>query len=81
MLGQPMGLCAEKTVSDYGYTRTQQDAYALASYERAANAWAAGAFGPEIVPVAVKQRRGPDVVVAEDEEYKRLVKEKVKNKK
>ena len=72
-----MGLCAEKTVRDYGFTRQQQDQYALDSYERAAKAWAAGQFQAEILEVAVKQRRGPDVVVKEDEEYKRLLKEKV----
>ena len=72
-----MGLCAEKTVKDYGFTREQQDKYALTSYERAAKAWASGEFSAEVVPVSVRQRRGPDVVVAEDEEYKRVVKEKV----
>ena len=77
LLNQPMGLCAEKTVKDYGFTREQQDKYALTSYERAAKAWASGEFSAEVVPVSVRQRRGPDVVVAEDEEYKRVVKEKV----
>jgi acetyl-CoA C-acetyltransferase len=72
-----MGVCAEKTVKDYGFTRQQQDEYALGSYERAAKAWAAGEFQAEITEVAVKQRRGPDLVVNEDEEYKRLFKDKV----
>jgi acetyl-CoA C-acetyltransferase len=72
-----MGLCAEKTVKDYGFSREQQDQYALNSYEKAANAWSTGQFKAEVVEVAVKQRRGPDLVVKEDEEFKRLMKEKV----
>jgi len=78
ILNDPMGLCAEKTCKDYGITRQQQDEYALSSYERVANAWKNGDFKPEVVPVSVKQRRGvPDLVVSEDEEYKRLMREKV----
>jgi len=77
ILNDAMGLCAEKTVKDYHFTRQMQDEFALSSYERAANAWKNGEFHAEVVSVSVKQRRGPDVVVAEDEEYKRLVKEKV----
>lgn len=72
-----MGLCAEKTAKDYHITREEQDAYALSSYERASNSWRNNEFVNEIVSVVVKQRRGPDVIVSEDEEYKRLVKEKV----
>jgi len=70
-------LCAEKTAKDYNITRKEQDAYALTSYERAANAWKNGEYKDEVVPVSVKQKRGADIVIAEDEEYKRLVKEKV----
>ncbi|KAL3097377.1 hypothetical protein niasHS_003825 [Heterodera schachtii] len=77
MLGQPMGVCAEKTVAEFGFTREQQDAYALASYARATRAWAGGAFGAEIVPVKVKQRKGTELVVAEDEEHRRLMPDKV----
>jgi len=72
ILGDPMGLCAEKTVKDYGVSRQDQDAYALESYRRVAEAWKTGGYSKEVVPVPVKQRRGPDVVVSEDEEYKRL---------
>jgi len=77
ILNEPMGLCAEKTVKDYGFTREVQDEYALRSYERAAHSWENGDFKEEVVPVSVKQKRGADVVVAQDEEYKRLLKEKV----
>ncbi len=39
MVSLPMGVCAEKTARDYGITRAEQDAYAIESYHRAANAW------------------------------------------
>lgn len=74
-----MGLCAEKTAKEYCISREQQDQFALSSYERVANSWKNGDFKEEVIPVAVKQRRGPDVIVSEDEEYKRLIREKVKD--
>uniref|UniRef100_A0A915MH09 Acetyl-CoA acetyltransferase n=2 Tax=Meloidogyne incognita group TaxID=654580 RepID=A0A915MH09_MELJA len=78
LLNQPMGLCAEKTAKDYGFTREDQDNYALKSYERAEKAWTNREFAAEVVEVNVRQRKGsPDLVIKEDEEYKRLIKEKV----
>uniref|UniRef100_A0A914I7S0 Acetyl-CoA acetyltransferase n=1 Tax=Globodera rostochiensis TaxID=31243 RepID=A0A914I7S0_GLORO len=77
LLSQPMGLCAEKTVAEFGFTREQQDAYALTSYARTARAWKDGAFAAEVVPVPVKQRKGGAVVISEDEEHRRLVPDKV----
>jgi len=77
ILNDPMGLCAEKTVRDYKFTREEQDEYALRSYERTAHSWENGDFKEEVVPVSVKQKRGADVVISQDEEYKRLMKEKV----
>ena len=47
-------------------SRQDQDAYAVASHQRAAAAQAAGLFDDEIVPVTVKSRRG-DTVVSADE--------------
>uniref|UniRef100_A0A915P7M4 Acetyl-CoA acetyltransferase n=1 Tax=Meloidogyne floridensis TaxID=298350 RepID=A0A915P7M4_9BILA len=73
-----MGLCAEKTAKDYGFTREDQDNYALKSYELAEKAWTNREFAAEVVEVNVRQRKGsPDLVIKEDEEYKRLIKEKV----
>ena len=71
-----MGLCAENTAKTHNLTREAQDAYAIQSYERAAAAWSAGAFDAEIVPVTFQDRRG-ETVVREDEEFKKLNKEKV----
>ena len=67
-----MGTCADATAKKYGFTREEQDAYATNSYKRSAAATEDGTFGREIVPVNVPQRRGDDLVVREDEEYKKV---------
>ena len=72
-----MGSCADATAVKYGFTREEQDEYATNSYKRSAEATANGTFGREIVPVSVPQRRGDDVVVTEDEEYKKVKFEKM----
>jgi acetyl-CoA C-acetyltransferase len=72
-----MGVCAEKCASEMNFSREQQDAFAVESYERSTAAWAAGKFADEVVPIAVPQRRGDDVVFAEDEEYKNVKMEKI----
>jgi len=71
-----MGVCAEKCADEMNFSREEQDNFALTSYERSANAWAAGKFSDEVVPVEVPQRRGDAVVISEDEEYKNIKKEK-----
>ncbi|CAF1561592.1 unnamed protein product [Adineta ricciae] len=73
----PMGLCAEKTAKAESLSRADQDAYAKQSYERTAKAWKEGKFNAEIVPVTVKSKKG-EVLVKEDEEYKRVDFEKMK---
>ncbi|MBS1582293.1 MAG: acetyl-CoA C-acyltransferase [Bacteroidetes bacterium] len=72
----PMGVSADATAAKYGITREQQDAYAVESYTRSAEAWKAGKFKDEVVPVTVKTRKG-DVVIGEDEEYKAVSFEKI----
>lgn len=67
-----MGNCAENTAKKLNITRQQQDDYAISSYKRSAAAWAAGVFDAEITPVRIQQKRKPEVIVAEDEEYKRI---------
>jgi acetyl-CoA C-acetyltransferase len=67
-----MGVCADATAVKYGITREEQDAFAIRSYQRAAEATAQGWFGQEIVPVAVPQRKGNPLLIVEDEEYKRV---------
>ncbi|WP_375324040.1 acetyl-CoA C-acyltransferase [Flagellimonas sp. GZD32] len=72
-----MGVCADACASKYEFSREDQDAYAIQSYQRSADAWNAGKFENEVVPVEVPQRRGEPVVVREDEEYKNVKLEKV----
>lgn len=67
MMGNTAELCAAK----YTFTREEQDAYALESYRRAAEAYRNGWFADELAPVTVASKKG-DVVIAEDEEYKKL---------
>jgi acetyl-CoA C-acetyltransferase len=66
-MGDGGELCAKK----YGVSRAEADDFALESYRRAREAIASGAFKREIVPVEVPQRKGPSVLVAEDEEPNR----------
>lgn len=72
-----MGVCGDNTATKYGFTREDQDAYAIRSYERAASATNSGLFKSEIVGVAVPQRKGDPLLVEEDEEYKRVKFEKI----
>ncbi|KAF5331686.1 hypothetical protein D9611_007747 [Ephemerocybe angulata] len=71
-----MGNCGEAAAEKHGITRESQDSHAIESYKRAARAWKEGAFDAEIVPVTVKGKKG-DTVVREDEEYTRVIFEKV----
>jgi acetyl-CoA C-acetyltransferase len=53
-----MGTCAEQCASKYGFTRAQQDGYAIASFERANDAQQAGLFADEIAAVDVPGAKG-----------------------
>jgi acetyl-CoA C-acetyltransferase len=74
-----MGISADNTATKYGITREAQDAFAIESYKRSSAATDGGRFKNEIVPVEVPQRKGDPVIVAEDEEYKRVSFEKIPN--
>ncbi|MBD9477699.1 acetyl-CoA C-acyltransferase [Pseudoxanthomonas sp. PXM02] len=65
--GQPMGVFAEATVDKFGFSREEQDAFAIESVTRAQAAQASGAFNDEIVPVKVATRKG-EVEVTTDEQ-------------
>ena len=73
----PMGNCAELCATKYNITREDQDNFAIASYTKSAEAWKAGKFNNEIVPVAVPQRKGDPILVTEDEEYKNVFLDKI----
>ena len=53
-----MGVTAENIAAKYGFTREQQDAFALESHRRAGHALAQGYFKSQVVPVELKTRKG-----------------------
>jgi acetyl-CoA C-acetyltransferase len=65
--GYHMGNTAENVATKFQITREQQDAFALASQQKASAAQKAGRFKDEIAPVTVKSRKGEIQVV--DDEY------------
>src|ERR1700747_3094668 len=64
--GYYMGNTAENVARQWQITRQQQDAFAVASQNKAEAAQKSGRFKDEITPVTVKTRKG-DVVVDADE--------------
>ncbi|MEV6561252.1 acetyl-CoA C-acetyltransferase [Nocardia sp. NPDC051756] len=64
---QPMGALTEQRNDTEPVSREEQDAFAAASHQRAAEAWKNGVFDDEVVPVSVPQRKGDPLVVAADE--------------
>ena len=74
---QHMGLCAELCAREHGFSREDQDAFAVESYRRSSEAWKQGAFDAEVAAVSVPQRKGDPVMVAEDEEYQNVRLDKI----
>ena len=62
-----MGITAENVAKQYGITRDQQDALALASQLKAAAAQEGGRFKDEIVPVSIAQKKGDPLLFSADE--------------
>jgi len=65
--GKAMGVFAEQCVDKYAFTREAQDAFAIASTERAQRANTDGSFAWEMAPVTVAGRAG-DTVFSKDEQ-------------
>lgn len=72
-----MGIFADRTAEKYNISREEQDAFAIDSYKRAAAATEGGFFKSEIVPVAIPQKKGDPVLIGEDEEYKKVMFDKI----
>lgn len=72
-----MGICADRTAEKYNISREAQDAFAIGSYQKSAAATAEGKFKSEIVPVEIPQRKGDPVVMDEDEEFRKVMFEKI----
>jgi 3-oxoadipyl-CoA thiolase len=62
-----MGETAENVATKFGITREEQDQFALASHQKAVQAWERGLFAKEIAPVEVPQPKGPAVLFDRDE--------------
>jgi len=63
-----MGITTENIVEKYGFTREEQDAFAVASQNKAEAAVTSGRFKDEIIPVVIPQRKGDPVVFDTDEQ-------------
>ena len=74
---QAMGVCADACAVEHHFSREEQDAFAVKSYKRSAEAWKSGKFKDEVVAVEVPQRKGEPLLVTEDEEYKNVILEKI----
>ena len=72
-----MGVCADNTAKEMNISRADQDAYAINSYKRSAASWSAGKFKDEVIPVELKDRKGNVTSIAEDEEYKNVMFDKI----
>ena len=60
---------ADLCASEYKITREEQDQFAIQSYTRSAEAWAAGRFNDEVIPVSVPQKKGDALEFRKDESY------------
>lgn len=67
-----MGISADNTAKKYDISREEQDAYAIQSYQRAAEATQNAWLRNEMVAVSVPQRKGEPIQLLEDEEYKNV---------
>jgi len=68
--GKAMGVFAEQCVAKYAFTREAQDAFAIASTERAKRANTDGSFAWEIAPVTVAGRAGDTVFDKDEQPFK-----------
>jgi acetyl-CoA C-acetyltransferase len=68
--GKAMGVFAEQCVDKYAFTREAQDAFAIASTERAKRANTDGSFAWEIAPVTVASRAGDTVIDKDEQPFK-----------
>ena len=71
-----MGNCSDLCAKEYNISREEQDAFAIESYTRSANASKSGKFNNEIIPVEIITKKG-SVLFSEDEEFKNVNFEKI----
>jgi len=61
-----MGVTAENIAAKYGFTREQQDEFALSSHRKAAKAIDSGFFKSQIVPIELKTRKGVEQFTSDE---------------
>lgn len=72
-----MGDAAELCATECHISREEQDAYAIESYKRAQKANLDGKFKNEIIPIEIKDKKGGQTIVSEDEEINSVNFEKI----
>lgn len=74
-----MGICAETCAQEMNFSREEQDLFAINSYKKSAKAWEEDRFKNEIISVEIPQRKGENLIINEDEEYKKVKLDKIPN--
>lgn len=62
-----MGSCGDMCAAKYNFSRQEQDAYAVASYTRAAQAWQSGFYKEAVISVEIKSRKGVETVSMDED--------------
>ena len=63
-----MGNFADLCAKEHSISREDQDAFAIASYQKAQNATEKGLFKEEIIPIQIPQKKGDPIIIDKDEE-------------
>ncbi len=63
-----MGNFADLCAKEHSISREDQDAFAIASYQKAQNATEKGLFKDEIIPIQIPQKKGDPIIIDKDEE-------------
>lgn len=74
-----MGNAGELCAKELNISREKQDEYAIKSYQKSQHAIKNNLFKEEIVPIKFKDKRGNEVLIAEDEEPSKVVFEKIQS--
>lgn len=73
-----MGVFGELCANRYDISRSEQDSYAISSYQRSRDAWQNGKFRDEVFPVTIATRKGEQLVEVDEEfahvDYERITK-------
>jgi acetyl-CoA C-acetyltransferase len=71
--GTAMGVYAERTAEGYGFSRAQQDEFAVTSLLRARKASEDGSFGFEIAPIEIAVKAGTEKILRDETPFKAVI--------